>query len=194
MLGRLIASVLVIGCICGEAVAQTIAMTPEQERQLACITDRLVADNADAAVAQAYASGEQEEATFETAVAAMDSAMLACQEQYDWSDAQTNLAAEIAMFQTVLDNYSWMLGDSPGVTDKSFDQLGAVLSATPASDQGILMDGAWREDDGLIKRLSDRLVAAGLPRDPDILAYAFLVMEAKLVVTHGTKEWVGLKP
>lgn len=194
MLGRLVGSLLVIGSAWGEAVAQTIAMTPEQDKQLACITDRLVAEKADATIAQVYASGDKAGAKVDTAFIAMDNAMIACQDQHAWSDEQTNLAAEIGMLQVVLDNYSWMLSESPGVTDESFAQLSAVLSATPSDDQGILMDGAWRDDEALIKRVSDRLVAAGLPRDPDILAYAFLVMEAKLVVTHGTMDWIALKP
>lgn len=169
-------------------------MTPAQEKQLACITDRLAADKADATIAQVYASGEQTGEKFDKAFASMDAAMIACSQQYDWSDEQTNLAAEIGMFQAVLDNYGWMLAESPGVTDASFEQVGAVLSATPAADQGILMNGGWREDDALTKRVSDSLIAAGLPRDPSILAYAFLMMEAKLVVTHGTIDWVELEP
>ena len=96
------------------------------------------------------------------------------------------------MFQIVLDNFSLALSGSKGVTDSAFDQIGTVLSVMPADDRNILMHGGWRENDALLKRVSDRLIAAGLPSDSTVLAFAFLIMEAKLVVTYSTMDWAEL--
>jgi hypothetical protein len=54
------------------------------------------------------------------------------------------------------------------------------------------MDGGWRENDALLKRVSDLLIAAGLPSDSTVLAFALLIMEAKLVVTYSTMDWAEL--
>ena len=190
MLARFIAAVSIIAAG-GAAFAQT-SLSPAQAKELACISDRLVAAKVDASIARIYASGDQQGQEYEANVKAMDAAMIGCQQQYKWSDDRTNLAAQIAMFQIVLDNFSRALSESKGVTDASFGQVGAVLSAMPADDRNILMDGGWRNNDALLKRVSDRLIAAGLPSDSAVLAFAFLTMEAKLVVTYGTMDWVKL--
>lgn len=190
MLARFIAVILVAAG--GTALAQT-PPSPAQAKELACISDRLVAAKLDASIARIYASGDQLGTEHEANVKAMDAAMIACQQQYKWSDDRTNLAAQIAMFQIVLDNFSLALSGSKGVTGAAFDQIGAVLTALPAADRNILMDGSWRDDDALTKRVSDRLVTAGLPSDSTVLAFALLIMEAKLVVTYSTMDWLELK-
>jgi hypothetical protein len=190
MLARFIAAILVAAG--GTALAQT-PPSPAQARELACISDRLVADKVDASIARIYANGDEQGTEYDANIKAMDAAMIACQQQYKWSNDRTNLAAQIAMFQIVLDNFSRALSGSRGVTDAAFDQIGAVLTAMPAADRDILMGGEWREDDALTKRVSDRLIAAGLPSDATVLAFAFLIMEAKLVVTYSTMDWLELK-
>ena len=175
----------------GGVFAQT-PLSPVQAKQLACISDRLIEEKVDASIARVYASGDEQGQEYEANIKAMDAAMLACQRQYSWSNDQTNLAAQIAMFQIVLDNFSLALSGSKGVTDSAFDQIGTVLSAMPADDRNILTDGGWRENDALLKRVSDRLIAAGLPSDSTVLAFALLIMEAKLVVTYSTMDWAEL--
>jgi len=191
MLVKLIAAWISVIASSGIAMAQA-QLSPAQTKQLACISDRLIAEKVDASIARTYASGDQSGQEYEANLIAMDTAMIACQQQYKWSDNRTNLAAQVAMFQIVLDNFSLALRGSKGITDASFDQIGTVLTAMPAADRDTLMDGGWREDAAAMKRISDSLIAAGLSSDPTILAYAFLVMEAKLIVTYSTMDWADL--
>lgn len=194
MLDKRIVAALAVSAICGSAFGQSVTLTSNQETQLVCINDLLVAGKADASIARVYARGDNEGQEYEANINAMDKAMVACQLQHKWSDEQTNLAAEIALFQIVLDNFSRTLGDTPGITETAFEQIGAALTATPQADQRLLMAGGWRDNAGLMKRMSDRLIVAGLPGDPKVFAYALLIMESKLVVTYGTMDWAKLNP
>lgn len=191
MLARLTAAFL-IWASTGAAFAQP-SLSPAEAKELACISENLIRQNADAALARFYASGDAEGDGYQASVEAMDAAMVACQQQYGWSDERTNLAAEIGMFQAVLDNFSIALSGSKGVSDAAFDQIGLVLTAMPAADRALLLHGGWREDDALTKRIAESLTAAGLPNDSTVLAFAFLIMEAKLVITYGTMDWVKLR-
>lgn len=191
---RLIAYVFALIGVAPPALAQEIQMSPKQAKELACISDWLVKAKMDVLISDVYARGEMEGEDFEDVSDAMDTAMIECQDQHDWTDEQTNIAAEVGMFQMILDVNSYKLGNSAGITDASFDQLGVVLSATPESDQAILMGGDWRNDEAVLRRLSERLQAAGLPKNPNVLGYAILVMEAKLIVTFGTMDWVKVRP
>lgn len=188
MLARLIAISLVAGAACGPALAQA-NLTPAKAKQLACISDRLIAEKVDASIARVYARGDEQGQEYDANIKAMDEAMVACQQQHKWTNDQTNLAAQVAMFQIILDNFSLTLSNTKGVTDTAFDQIGTVLTAMPREDRDIILNGAWRDNDPLIKRVSNGLVAAGLPKDSNVLAYAFLIMEAKLVVTYSTMDW-----
>jgi hypothetical protein len=176
------------------AVAQDIPMSPRQAGQLACISDRLIKADADMLIANVYTRGDTEGDDYDKTVEAMDVAMVGCQVQHGWSDEETNLAASVGMFQIILDANVARFSNSPGVTEAAFQQLGEVLTGLPESDKNILMDGVWRDDPAVLQRLSDRLIAAGIPKDPLILAHAILIMEAKLVVTYGTMDWVKLTP
>lgn len=190
----MLAKIVVAACMVG-AGAPALAQTPPtatQAKEIACISDRLIAEKLDASIARSYARGDQEGQEYDAGVKAMDVAMIACQQQYRWSDDQTNLAAQIALFQIVLDNFSLALSGSKGVTDGAFDTIGTVLTAMPPEDRDIFLQGNWRADDPLIKRTSDRLIAAGLPSDSTVLAFIFLIIEAKLVVTFGTMDWLEL--
>lgn len=191
---KLIAGAIAALAATQPALAQEIQMSKKQAEELACISDRLVKAKMDVLISDVYSRGDIEGEDFKEVSDAMDMAMIECQDQHDWTDAQTNIAAEVGMFQLVMDVNSYKLGNSAGVTDATFHQLGAVLSAMPESDQSILMGGAWREDEAVLRRLSERLVAAGLPNNPMVLGYAMLVMEAKLIVTYGTMDWVKIRP
>lgn len=191
---KLIAGALAACLVAQPALAQDIAMTPDQARQLACISDRITGAKLNTLMATVYARGDQEGADFQKVSDAMDAAMLACKTQHRWSDVQTSIAAEVGMFQIVLDAYSARLAAGRGITDASWEQLGAVLSATPDADQQILLDGVWRKDQAVLKRFTDRLIAAGFPKDSIVLSDAMLVMEAKLIVTYSTMDWLDLKP
>jgi hypothetical protein len=191
---RLIACALVVISAAQAALAQEIQMSARQAEELACISNRLVEARMDVLITDVYVRGEMEGEDFEDVSDAMDEAMIHCQDQHGWTDAQTNIAAEVGMFQMIMDVNSYKLGNSAGITDAAFHQLGAVLSATPESDQAILMGGGWRDDEAVLKRLSERLLAAGLPKNPTILGYAILVMEAKLMVTFGAMDWVKIRP
>ncbi len=192
MFARLTLAALAAGAMCAPALAQSPQMTPAKAKQLACISDRLVAEKVDVSIAQVYARGDEKGQEYDANVKAMDEAMVACQQQYKWTDHQTNLAAQVGMFQIVMDNFSHALSKSKGVTPAAFDQLGTVLTALPRADQDVILDGAWRDNDPLIKRVSAQLIAAGLPSDSTVLAFAFLIMEAKLVVTYSTMDWAEI--
>lgn len=176
------------------AHAQDVHLSAKQAEQLACISDWMVEAEMDVLLADVYARGDTEGEDYEKTAEEMDVAMLECKKQHGWTDAQTNLAAEVGMFQIVLDANTYRLANSTGVTDAAFGQLGAVLTALPEGDQQILMDGAWRDDEAVLKRLTDRLIAAGIPKNSTILAYAILLMEAKLIVTYGQLDWVKMTP
>ncbi len=191
---KLTACALAACLVVQPALAQDIAMTSDQAKQLACIGKRIVDAKLSTLMATVYASGKTEGADFDKVSLAMDEAMLACKIQHKWTDVQTNIAAEVSMFQIVLDAYAVRLAAAPGFTDAWFEKLGAVLTATPEADRVILLDGVWRNDQAALKRFTDRLVAAGLPKDSVILSDAMLVMEAKLIVTYSTMDWVELKP
>lgn len=191
---KLTACALAAFLVAQPALAQDIQMTSQQATQLACIGKRIVGADLHTLMATVYASGKTEGADFDKVALAMDEAMLACKTQHKWNDVQTNIAAEVSMFQIVLDAYAIRLAASPGFTDSWFEKLGAVLTETSDADQQILLDGVWRNDQAVLKRFTDRLVAAGLPKDSIILSDAMLVMEAKLIVTYSTMDWVALKP
>lgn len=191
---RLIAGAIVAVMAAGPAMAQDVKLSPKQAEQLACISNWLVKDKKDVMIADVYARGDRAGKDFETVSGAMDTAMVTCQQQHKWTDDQTNLAAQVGMFQLIYDANYIRLTKSPGVTDKSFEQIGAVLSAMPREDQDLLNTGAWRDDKAFLKRASDRLIAAGLPENSTTLAFAMLMMEAKLVVTFGQMDWVKLTP
>lgn len=176
------------------AVAQDVSMTSQQATQLACIGKRIVDAKLHTLMATVYASGQTTGADFDKVSLAMDAAMLACKTQHKWSDIQTNIAAEVSMFQIVLDAYAIRLSAAPGFTNAWFEKLGAVLTETSDADQQILLDGVWRNDQAVQKRFTDRLVAVGFPKDSIVLSDAMLVMEAKLIVTYSTMDWVELKP
>ena len=191
---KLTACALAAFLVTQPVLAQDVPMTSQQATQLACIGKRIVDAKLSTLMATVYASGKTEGADFDKVSLAMDEAMLACKNQHKWTDVQTNIAAEVSMFQIVLDAYAVRLAAAPGFTDAWFEKLGSVLTATPEADQVILLDGVWRNDQAVLKRFTDRLVAAGLPKDSVILSDAMLVMEAKLIVTYSTMDWVDLQP
>jgi hypothetical protein len=171
------------------AFAQNVQLTDKQSAQLTCISDWLYKGVYAQLLANVYVAGETAGEDFDASAGAMDMAMIECQDKNAWTDAQTNLAAEIGMYDIIYEEVGQLFSKKDGVTSDHFNKLADVLNAMPVTDRNGIYDGVWRDDAALVKRVHDSLKAAGVPANDTTLHYGFLLLEANLIITYGEMQW-----
>lgn len=172
MRGVMVAGVLAICGLGGTAQAQQPTQMPDPDGEEYCVYQKLT-DSADyVVVAEALLAGLDQD----KAQALVKTAGDACVKQFDMSQNQAALAADVGIFGAASDYLVENLMDG-GVNDDVIDAVYVVIDEMSDEDLDLIFDGGWRDDEAMKTRLRAAVIAKGIPDDGGLVQDACLLIE-----------------
>lgn len=164
-------------------------LTPEQEDAMYCVYEALAANNESDAVADAYLDSKKTPEEAAAMQGVIDKRADACAAKYGWDKVTQEAAWMIGLHNTLID----ILVEIIDLSEAEEELILDVLDVLPDEDIRIFFAGDWLKNDAFVKRVTDRLRAAGYSDETQDLLEAMAVMDSHIVLGAAQSQWIRLQ-
>lgn len=143
-------------------------------------------------ITSAFVTEATEGELFDAVEPLLSGAAQTCIDQYAWNMDQADAALTIGLASVVSSILEEWFLEEEGLPQETVDTVVDLLSTLPEDAFVTFLTTDWRRNQDFVGQMEERLQAAGLEDDPELMIRGMTLLEAYLLGMSRFEEWPSL--